>query len=111
MNPSFDSARFVEFDSIVVSGTDTLFHVGDSVDYVTLPVRPDAFLTTYYFYYETREDSITVSYTRATRVISPSCGAFNYYQDLNVLVNTFPAVGILNHELSTSDAPNIRIGL
>lgn len=107
-----DTAKVIIFDSVAVSGTDTLFHVTDTTSEVRLPVNPGEFQTTFYFYYSgTIADSMRVSYTRATRVINPSCGAFNYFQDLDVLLNTFPSVDILNRELSTSDAANLRVGL
>jgi len=106
-----DTARFIKFDRIEVSGTDSVFHVGDSVSMVTLPVNPGAYKTTFRFFYETEVDSLLVSYTRSTRVISPSCGAFNYFQDLDTGVCTFPLLIIENRQLSTSGAANLTVKL
>lgn len=107
--PTGDSARHIKFDSIRVIGTDSIFHVGDTTDVVMLPIDPGNYQTKFRFYYETKEDSITVTYTRATRVISPSCGAFNHYQDLDVPMYSFLSLTIVNDQLSTSEEPNLRI--
>lgn len=106
-----DSARFVKFDSIGVSGTNFVFYTGDSVSSVVIPINTGDYQTTFRFYYESEIDSIVVSYTRNTRVISPSCGAFNYYQDLAVVLHTFPTVTLLQSQLSTSHAPNLSVKL
>lgn len=109
--PASDSALFVKFDRIEVSGTDSVFHEGDSVSTVVLPVQADSHQTTFRFFHDSGQDSMTVSYTRNTRVISPSCGAYNYFQDLSVVLHTFSEVRIVNPQLSTSEAPNLTVKL
>ncbi len=114
-----DSVRFAKFDRIEVSGTDSVFHVGDSVSSVVLPVDPGSLQTTFRFYYEivedtvtfSKEDSVKVIYTRVTRVISPDCGAFNYFQDLAIVLSTFAEATVNNSQLSTSDSKNITVKL
>lgn len=108
---SSDSARGVKFDRIEVSGTDSVFYVGDSVTVAGLPIDPDTYLSTFRLYYESQMDSVTVSYTRITRVISPSCGAFNYFQDLAVVSHSFPAAKVVNPQLAASDETNLIIKL
>ena len=80
-----DSARTVKFDRILALGTDTVFYENDSISSLSLPVNPGTAKTTFRFYYESQVDSLVVSYTRATKIISPTCGAFNYFQDLGVV--------------------------
>jgi Family of unknown function (DUF6452) len=109
--PTSDTAFFVKFDRIVVSGTDSLFHVGDSVSTVILPVQPGNYQTTFHFFYDSKQDSMTISYTRSARVISPACGAFLYFQDLTVVMHSFSFVDVLNAQLSTGNAPNLTVKL
>lgn len=106
-----DSARAVEFNSILVSGTDSVFYEADSVTSVIIPVNPIAFETTFRFFYESAIDTLVVSYTRQTRVISPDCGAFNYFQDLEVVFSSFPEAKVINPQLSNSSAINVTIKL
>ncbi|MBL7851724.1 MAG: hypothetical protein JNN04_12545 [Cyclobacteriaceae bacterium] len=96
-------------DSIRISGTDSVFYVADTVSSVVLPVNVGAYETTFFFYYESQQDSIKMSYTRNTRVISPACGAFNYFQDLSLLLSTFSEVKVTEAELSTSVSNNVKI--
>lgn len=106
-----DSARAVEFTSILVSGTDSVFYENDSVTSVMLPVNPNATETMFRFYYESKIDTLILSYTRQTRVISPGCGAFNYFQDLDIVFSSFPLATVVNSQLSTSTAANVTIEL
>lgn len=96
-------------DSIRVSGTDSVFYVADTVSSVVVPINVGAFETTLFFYHESQQDSIKVSYTRTTRVISPACGAFNHFQNLALILFTFPEVVLVNSELSTSSEVNVKI--
>jgi Family of unknown function (DUF6452) len=106
-----DSARAVEFAYILVSGTDTVFYENDSVTSVVVPVNPNATQTMFRFFYESKIDTLVLSYTRQTKVISPPCGAFNYFQNLKVVSSTFPEALVINPQLSTSAAPNVTIKL
>lgn len=99
------------FDSIRVTGTDSLFHVSDTVTEVKLRVDPRVTETLFTFYYESKVDSLTLAYNRKTRVISPACGAFNYFYDLHITLSTFPEATVTNAELSTSTATNVKIRL
>ena len=106
-----DSAREVEFTNILVSGTDTVFYENDSVTTVVLPVNPNANETMFRFFYESKVDTLILSYTRQTRVISPGCGAFNYFQELDIVFSSFPKATVVNSQLSTSTAANVTIEL
>ncbi|MBL7847697.1 MAG: hypothetical protein JNL40_09540 [Cyclobacteriaceae bacterium] len=106
-----DSTRAVELDSILVMGTDSVFNMGDSVTSVSLPVNPGVIQTTFKFYYESRMDTLTLSYVRVTRVISPACGAFNQIQNLAVVSSSFFSTKVLVPQLSTSSTTNVTIKL
>jgi len=106
-----DSAREVEFTNILVSGTDTVFYENDTVTSVVLPVNPNANETMFRFFYESKVDTLILSYTRQTRVISPGCGAFNYFQELDIVFSSFPKATVVNSQLSTSTAANVTIEL
>ena len=106
-----DVSDTVILDSIRVSGTDSVFYVADTLSSVALPIHPGAYETTFYFYYPSDVDSIKFSYTHTTRVISPACGAFTYFQDLTLLLSTFSEVNITDDQLSTSTETNVKIKL
>ena len=99
----------VEFDSIRVSGTDSVFYVADTVTTVTLPVNTGAYATTFFFYRQAQQDSIKLTYTRTTKVISPACGAFNYFQDLSVVLSTVTEAKVTDPQLSTATSANVKI--
>ncbi len=106
-----DSARTVKFDSILVYGTDSVFYESDSISVLRLPVNPETTETTFRFYYELQMDSLVLSYTRETKLVSPKCGAFNYFQELGVVSTSFAEVSVLNSQLSTGDITNLTIKL
>lgn len=96
-------------DSIRVSGTDSVFYVADTVSAVSLPVDIGAYETTFFLYSQSLSDSVKFAYTRTIRVISPACGAFNYFQDLSLVLSTFTEVKITDKELSTNAETNVTI--
>lgn len=104
-----DSARIIVLDSILVSGTDTVFYVRDTVSSVILPVNPGVSTTVYKFYYDSSLNTLILTYTRQTRVISPACGAFIHFFNLGIRASTFPDAEVINPELSTSSATNVTI--
>lgn len=66
---------------------------------------------TYVFKYETGADTLTLGYSTQTIVLSPDCGAFNYFGGLEVLYSTFGTdkVIIRNKRLLKSVPLNIDI--
>lgn len=99
----------VELDSILVSGTDSVFYVADTVSSIVLPVNSGAYETTFFFYRQSLQDSIKLTYTRTTRVISPACGAFNYFQNLSLLLSTATEATVTDAQLSTTNSTNVTI--
>ena len=106
-----DSARIVIFDSIQVYSTDSVFYKSDTVTVLSLPVNPGITETTFLFYYELKMDSLVLSYTRETKMVSPKCGAFNYFQELGVVSTSFSQVTVDNTQLSTGGSTNLTIKL
>lgn len=106
-----DSVNAVTFSSIKVSGTDSLFYKNKKVSSLSLPVNPLATLTTFTFYYGTKTDSVTLTYTVQDLVISPECGAYFYYQNLAVSSTSFTSVKVKNNQLTTSATTNLEIKL
>ncbi|MDZ4716246.1 MAG: DUF6452 family protein [Cytophagales bacterium] len=106
-----DSARTVKFFWISASGTDSVFHQGDSVSVLRLPVNTGATATTYKFYYETKIDSLVVGYRRKTKVVSPECGAFPQYENLAVLSTSFVEVKVITTQLAIGVSKNLEIKL
>ena len=104
-----ETADTVILDSIRIAGSDSVFYVGDTLSSVILPINVGGYETTLFFYLPSQQDSLKIAYTRSTRVISPSCGAFNYFQDLAVVSHSLPSVTVVNPQLSNSDAANLII--
>jgi hypothetical protein len=44
-------------------------------------------------------------------VVSPKCGAFNYFQELAVVSTSFIDVSVVNPQLSNSGFTNLKIRL
>ncbi len=107
----FDSARTVIFDSIQVYSTDSVFYKSDTVTVLSLPINPGITETTFLFFYELKMDSLVLSYTRETKIVSPKCGAFNYFQELGVVSTSFSQVTVANTQLSTGGSTNLTIKL
>lgn len=106
-----DSAQTIKFSRITVSGTDSIFHQGDSVSFVSLPINPGTTETKFKFFYGLKIDTLVVTYGRTVKLVSPPCGAFAFYQNLNVLSTSFLNVKVTNHQLSTSATNNLEIKL
>lgn len=101
----------VLIDSIQVSGTSAVFHEGDSVSELVVPVDPGQLTATFRFYYNFTMDSIRLSYTRKAQMISPACGAFTHFQDLTVLSTSFSDLTVGDPQLSTNAGTNLIIRL
>ena len=78
-------------DTVYISGTDTFLLVNASVKEFLLPVDVHNNITTFVFTHSNStgtifgSDTLQVGYTGQSRVIAKDCGAFTYYQNLNVL--------------------------
>lgn len=116
-----DTLNNIILSSISVSGTqylfykgDTVFHKGDTIASLTLPVNPLSAETTFNFYFGANIDSVntlTVTYTQENLIIGPECGAYVYYQNLEVSSTTFTNVNVKNSQLTTSATTNLEIKL
>ncbi len=80
----------IVFNSIVVSGTDTILIPSSSVREILLPIDVNADTTLFVFNRlnpadnSNVADSLVLSYTRQGKVISKDCGAYTFYQDLKI---------------------------
>jgi len=101
--------KTVLFSSITVSGYGTTLQQ-DSVNSSTLliPVNPNGDTTRFTFNYGEKSDFITVSYSSATRIIAPDCGAFTYYSNLGIVNTSFDRslIKLVNTRLLRNPANN-----
>jgi len=80
----------IAFSSISVSSGDTiLYYDSISTSTLLLPVNPNRDTTRFTLNYEGNSDFITVRYSTETRIISPDCGAFTYYKELEIVNTSF----------------------
>ena len=79
--------KSIKFDSIRVSGTESVFYQ-DSTS-LLLPVNPVEDTTRFTFIHDGKSDFITVKYSSETRIISPDCGAFIYFKNLEIVNTSF----------------------
>lgn len=99
----------VAFDSVWVSGTDSVFYKNTDLSLMSLPVNPASSTTRYYFFHDMAVDSLQVRYLAEHRIISPACGAFIYYNHLTIDAGTFSDATVVLNQLSTSHAANIEV--
>ena len=81
----------ITFSSITVSSGETILYQ-DSASATTsllLPVNPNGDTTRFTLDYDGKSDFITVKYSTETRIISPDCGAFIYFKDLEIVNTSF----------------------
>ena len=101
--------KTVLFSSITVSGYGTTLQQ-DSVNSSTLlmPVNPNGDTTRFTFNYDEKSDFITVTYSSATRIIAPDCGAFTYYSNLGIVNTSFDRslIKLVNTRLLRNPANN-----
>lgn len=106
-----DEADTIAFSKIEVSGTDSLFHVKDTVAVLSLPLNPGTNETTFNFYYDSKVETMVVSYTWQTRLASPKCGAFTYFYDLAVVSSSFGEVSVTNSQVFKNGSTNLTVKL
>jgi len=80
----------VDLTTISVSGTDpdsSILIINSSTKEILLPLDIHSNKTTFIFNYKNSSppDTLQVGYTAQSKVIAKDCGAFTYYQNLNVL--------------------------
>jgi len=83
--------KLITFSAITVSGGGTILHQ-DSVSastFLLLPVNPNGDTTRFTLDYDGKSDFITVKYSTEMRIISPDCGAFMYFKDLEIMNTSF----------------------
>jgi hypothetical protein len=103
------TARLIDFTKINVSGLQKDFYTGAPVSSVQLPVSPDDNEATFTFEFEGRIETMHLTYTRHSGVISPSCGAFTNYSDLSVSESSFELFTITNKQLLINAASNLDV--
>lgn len=105
------TAREITFDEITVSGLDKKYYVGSKVSSVRLPVNPSLSETIFTFKFEGRVETLKVFYDNVSKIISPSCGAYLYQENLLVNETTFGAdsVIVVFNQLLTDATVNIEI--
>lgn len=81
----------ITLDTVYISGTDTFLIVNSALTEILLPVDVHHNVTTFVLTHTNSDktkygsDTIQVGYTAQSKVIARDCGAFTYYQNLNVL--------------------------
>ena len=98
--------KIITFSYVEVFGAGTAYQ--DSVvSSLLLPVDPNGDTTRFVLHYEDKSDFITVKYSSITRIISPECGAFVYYKDLEIVKTSFDEtlIRLTNNQL-LKDAVN-----
>ena len=103
------TARVITFTKINVSGLTKDFYSGASVSSVQLPVSPDDNEATFTFEFEGRTETMHLTYTRQSEVVSTSCGAFTNYSGLSVSESSFELFTLTNRQLVINAASNLEV--
>lgn len=103
------TAREITFAQINVSGLTNDFYAGQKETSVQLPVDPEATESTFTFYFEGRIETLHLTYSKQSQVISVACGAFTNYSGLTVTESSFELFNIINTQLLINATTNIEI--
>jgi hypothetical protein len=103
--------REITFTKINVSGLTKDFYAGQKTSYMELPVNPEDIEATFTFYFEGRVETVHLTYTKQSQVISTSCGAFTNYSNLSVAETSFELFKITNNLLLLDATSNLEIYL
>lgn len=103
--------REIIFDKINVSGLTKDYYAGQKTASVQLPVNPNDIESTFTFTFENRTETILVTYSKQSEVISKSCGVFTNYSDLLVPQSSFDSLRITNNRLLINAPGNIEVFL
>jgi 3D (Asp-Asp-Asp) domain-containing protein len=106
----------IKFSSVTVSGSNSILYKDTETATLLLPVDPGQGSTIFTLNYGSTPSTITVSYSQEAKVIAVDCGAFTYYEDLQITNTTYPEGSIklfntqLLHDVSTQAyANNVEI--
>lgn len=103
--------REITFTKINVSGLTKDFYAGQKTSYVELPVNPEDVESTFTFRFEGRVETVLLTYTQQSQVISVSCGAFTNYSNLAVSETSFELYKITINQLLLDATSNLEIYL
>ena len=109
--------KLISFSSIFISGYGSvLYQDSVSASSLLLPVNPSGDTTRFTLNYDGKSDFITVKYSTETRIISPDCGVFTYYKDLEIVHTSFDqgVIKLINTQLlidavHQKNATNIQV--
>jgi hypothetical protein len=101
----------ITFTKINVSGLSKDFYAGQKASYVELPVNPEDIESTFTFSFEGNVETVHLTYTKQSQVISASCGAFTNYSNLSVseTKTSFKLYKITNNLLLLDATSNLEI--
>lgn len=101
----------ITFTKINVSGLTKDFYAGQKVSYVELPVNPEDIESSFRFNFEGRVETVHLTYTKQSQVLSASCGAFTNYSNLSVseTETSFKLFKITNNLLLLNATSNLEI--
>jgi len=85
--------------------------VDTTVTSLGIPVDPTKTETTFVFRRGEIYDTLVLSYTNQTIVLSPDCGSALFQNNLEVKYSTFDSVRVVTNQLLTSAKVNLEIRL
>lgn len=101
--------RNVAFDSVLITGTDTVLYKSKAASSVVLPLNPLASGAEIIFDSTFGSDTIILSYNTVTRLISPDCGPETFILNLSVQAHTFDSLKIKNLNVLPDGGTNFEI--
>lgn len=100
--------RTVDFSSITVSGLSNPFYVDTPASLISLPVNPTSNQVTFTFYHDEVSETLVVTYENEIRVVSKSCGAYQFQKNVSVSESDFSQVSVINSRLLTDVSVNLE---
>jgi hypothetical protein len=103
-------AKQIPFTSIAIPG-DTVLYANKSMATFDLPVDPGLNEMQYVLQYSGKTDTLIFRYNTLNVVHSPTCGAFPYQRNLEIMKSTFPldSAVVVNQSLGKNVTENVKI--
>ncbi|MGK7389639.1 MAG: DUF6452 family protein [Candidatus Cyclobacteriaceae bacterium M2_1C_046] len=108
-NDSTGASQSVKFDSVVITGADSVLYRSKATPSTFIPLNPLTTETEIIFNSPLGHDTIVLQYNTVTRLISPNCGAETFFLDLSVKEHTFDSLKIINLIVLPDGEPNFEI--
>lgn len=102
-------AQAMLIDSVLVVGTDSVFHKNVTANSVKLPIDPNHEITEYHFYYANQHATLLVTYSFQAFALAPECSAIEIASIQKAEPTLIQEVTITRPDLTNNVSENLRL--